>query len=210
MSNTSVVAKWWLPWVLANAIGTAGGWAVGINLSTLAGPPGPLNANALVLSATLGATIGLAQWLAIEQWVRADFWILASTISWSAGFLVSYFPISFVVALFLTHIISPSPEILFVSCAVGGAVLGANIGLAQWFVLRNRVSGANSWIRANIIGYAIGFGVSAPGIFGPPSQDWPPELVRIGLMALFGAISGGITGVTLEQLLRHPRKTRSD
>lgn len=213
MSNPSVKKNLYLSWVLANIIGFVVGAAVGIKLSRLAGPAGPLTVSIFVFSAMLGVSIGLAQWVVLLRWVRADLWILASTVGWLLGFPISY-PISFAVAMFLLSSQGSAKENLFFSLAVGGAILGALIGLAQWLVLRNQMSGSSLWIWFNVVGYSLSYAIASPGIFG--LLNWnlptklPTELIRIGFVLLFGMISSGITGATLEQLLRHSRSTKQD
>lgn len=76
----------------------------------------------------------------------------------------------------------------------GLAVLGVAVGIAQWFILRRRVSQAGWWALASTVGFAVSRAVTlaAPGglegIFA-----W-----ILGL-ALYGAITGGVLVWLLRQ-----------
>lgn len=110
----------WVQWVLATTLGWLVGWA-------LTGAP------------TVGAVIGITQWLVLRPQVhQAGWWILASTTGWAMGTAV------------VTLVFPPEVEVM------AGAVLGALTGLAQWFVLRRWVRQAGWWIITSTLGWLVG------------------------------------------------------
>lgn len=182
--------------MLVNALSGAIGWSVGANLANAVGPPGLLTANTLVLGITLGATIGLAQWLVLRQWVRADLWILSSAVSWSIGWPVSR-PLSYIVAIFLPGI-SSSWFFLPVSFIVGGATLGVLIGLPQWFILKNRMFRASPWLLVNLAGYALGQVLAYIWLMVSVGVHLPEELSGGIYIVILGTVSAVISGGALE------------
>jgi hypothetical protein len=70
-------------WILASAIGSVlGGFAAfgSINIFYQF----PESVFALMMGATMGAVVGLGQWLVLRQWVRgASLWVVAVIISWA-------------------------------------------------------------------------------------------------------------------------------
>jgi len=191
-------------WVLANALGGVIGWSVGVNLANTVGPPGLFTANTIVLSVTLGATIGFAQWLVLRQWLRADLWILASAISWFVGWPVSR-PMSYLVA-FLPAI--PSWLFLPMSFVVGGTALGTLMGLSQWFILKNRVYGASLWLPANVVGYALGQVLACIGLLVSVGVSLPESLSGGMYVLILETVSGVSSGGVLKRLLQQPKRTR--
>jgi len=118
----------------------------------------------------VGAVIGIAQWLVLRPQVhQAGWWILASTIGWAMGTAV------------VMVVFPPEPGVL------AGALLGAMIGLAQWFVLRRWVRQAGWWPITSMLGWTIGL----TGIMGA---------------SLTGAVVGAVTATALELLFRYTRR----
>jgi hypothetical protein len=90
------------PWVLATAAAAVSAYAIGLTPSTFAGAiqswPVALQVGlAVVLGATLLASIGLAQWLILRRYVpRASRWIATTALAWTVGisvFLVFTMPL---------------------------------------------------------------------------------------------------------------------
>ncbi|MCH7589165.1 MAG: hypothetical protein IIC78_14195 [Chloroflexi bacterium] len=90
------------------------------------------------------AQIGWSFWLA---------WMLASTVVLAVGITVGG-----VVIVFGAAVAVEGRGILI--GAVGGAVVGASLGIVHWFVLRWKVSGSARWILANAAGGAVGFALA--------------------------------------------------
>jgi hypothetical protein len=76
---------------------------------------------------------------------------------------------------------------------LGGAVTGAVIGLAQWFMLRRSVGVGLGWIPATSVGLAVGLAVGAMAV--------GYETARPQLM-IMGAISGAFVGIAQGIMLR--------
>ncbi len=151
----------WFQWVLATTVGWAIGWA-------------------LVGEIGVGAVVGIAQWLVLRQLLQqAGWWIWASTVGWAIGW-----------AMIVTGVIVP-PNIGVVASVVAGLVLGALLGVAQWFYLRRQVYQAGWWVLASSVGWGIGL----TGIIGG---------------TVTGAIAGVVTGFMLDWLLRNPRSEREE
>ena len=65
-------------WILASAVGWAGGWTVVITLA----PPG----FGILTATVLGAAMGTTQWLFLRgHFHRAGWWIVISALGWTAG-----------------------------------------------------------------------------------------------------------------------------
>jgi hypothetical protein len=77
---------------------------------------------------------------------------------------------------------------------LGGALTGAVIGLAQWFMLRRSLGVSLGWIPATSVGLAIGLAIGAMAV--------GYETARPQLM-IMGAISGAFVGIAQGGMLRH-------
>jgi hypothetical protein len=162
-------------WVLANIVGAAIGWALGWRLSF----SGPQILSVFMIGATMGAALGLMQWLMIRGWVKsAAGWLAASILGWGTGFAVG---------------VAIAQQFNLVEAWFGlvtGASAGALLGIFQWFVLRRHVSAAFWWIPANIFAWTSGLLFYRPG------------MSAIG--AMYGILAGLVTGVALLWLLFRP------
>lgn len=105
-------------------------------------------------------------------------WVLASTVGVVVGLTVG----TFVQDSAVTR-----------GNVLGGAVIGASIGTAQWLVLRRQVSRSGCWVLASTVTVAV---------VGVPT--YAPALVWASLIALAGY--GAITGGVLVWLLRQPSR----
>ena len=105
-------------------------------------------------------------WCFIVQWVLVTF----------GGFLLSLLLIE----------IGEKPDI----GAIEGATGGAAIGLAQFLVLRQRISKAWGWILVSILIWGLmgGSGLGAVGWVAPRTE-------QIGYRALYGAVHGAQLGM---------------
>ncbi len=89
--------------------------------------------------------------------------------------------------------------------AIGGVVLLASIGTAQWLVLHRHVARASRWIWATAAAWAAGLAVFlafAMPLWQPGQSLW--LVVGIGVIGglLMAATTSLITGATLTRLLR--------
>jgi hypothetical protein len=188
-----VRAHFLLRWVLANIIG----WSVGLYLSAWS-----LSTPALCLGgAFAGLCVGFAQWWALKPandplpsvaefmdgeqntglsptTVQRD-WIVLTAVGSILG-AIPALSASVLVALGLG-----------LGIAIAGAIFGAGIGVAQYFILQRGLSRAGWWIAANVAGGALcALLTLAPLILALP--------IGLPLGLLFGtALYGYITGRTL-------------
>ncbi|MBD0301416.1 MAG: hypothetical protein ICV85_04315 [Tolypothrix sp. T3-bin4] len=76
--------------------------------------------------------------------------------------------------------------------AVEGAIGGVAIGLAQWFVLKQRFSGIWWWILAS----AIGWGLLGSLKFG--ALGWvAPKVISIPVRVIYGTMDGAMVGALI-------------
>ncbi len=98
-----------------------------------------------------GGIIGSAQWLVIKnRFFREQWWSAVSILTWlligasSLGALGWIAPRTEQIWLRLFH------------GFINGAVVGAILGLGQWFVLRKQIYREEWWMIANIVAWALG------------------------------------------------------
>ena len=84
--------------------------------------------------------------------------------------------------------------------AVGRAVFGFVVGVAQWFVLKQKFDRAGWWILASTMGWAVGGAV----YWAVDKAAVSRAVVGAVVGAVSGAVGGTITGIVLIWLLRHP------
>jgi hypothetical protein len=173
-----------LRWVLANVAG----WSVGLYLSAWSFFSTP----ALCLGgAFAGACLGAAQWYVLRipplereildnETVQPPIYVQRNWIGLTiAGAILGAIPAlsaGFMVALGWG-----------LGIALVGGIFGAGVGVAQWFILRDRLSRTEWWIAANVAGGAL----CALLTLAPIIQGLP-----IGLL-LGTAVYGYITGRAL-------------
>jgi hypothetical protein len=91
----------------------------------------------------VGLLIGLAQYGLLRSLLpRMGGWVLATTAGWILGLILSTFP------GWLGWTVSNDVDLLFI-------LMGLSIGLAQWLVLRKRVSRALWWVAATLFGWGL-------------------------------------------------------
>jgi hypothetical protein len=145
---------------------------------------GSLNAAGVVavFGALIGITLGIGQWLVLRRRIpQAYLWVLASVLG-GAALSASGFAAGGAVG---------GP--------LGGSAIGASLGIAQWLVLRRRVSRAYRYLVASIVGFALALSVGeAVGFALSGAAGW-----LVG-GTLFGITAGTITGAAIVWLLRRP------
>lgn len=122
-----------------------------------------------------GVAIAVLQWTVLYKRIRKAWrWIIYSSLGWIAGYI--FFVISF------------PGEMGFLL----GPLLGAGLGVVQWFILRDEVDWAGWWMIISLIAWTTGLTLM-PG------------------MLTSGALPGALTGLTLVILFRFssPRSNSS-
>jgi len=81
--------------------------------------------------------------------------------------------------------------------AGSGAILGASVGGAQWFVLRNEVSGMNHWMDTNLVGRVVA------GVLAFPIADAVGDAMGFNMAVFAGSIALGLSiGIAQAIILR--------
>jgi hypothetical protein len=93
---------------------------------------------------------------------------------------------------YLGHLIA-GPVDGVMPALLGGALTGAGIGVAQWFLLRRILGMGLEWIAATSIGLAVGLPIGALTV------DYETSISQLAIM---GAISGATVGLAQGLLLR--------
>jgi hypothetical protein len=131
-------------WVLATSVGAGIAWIIGTRLVD-AGfvpevEPRLLVVNGAIFGFVVGATVGVAQWLALRHLVeRAGWWVLANIAAWTLGLMTFFGVVSF--AETQTRIV----VVVFIwilSGFLGGLVAAAIHGLALLGLLKAPLEGA--------------------------------------------------------------------
>jgi hypothetical protein len=148
------------------------------------------------------------------DWALWFFWIMATTLGWVLGGLIltglAFVASGFAVGIFQWLVLQgrvayPWRWIVSTCCGwtIGylitvfglphgfeifdGVIVGLTTGIAQWLILRRELQWAGWWIIFSIIGWTTGITLF-PGIM------------------LTGTLAGALTGLTLEILLRNPKR----
>lgn len=101
-------------------------------------------------------------------------WVLANTIG-AVAFLPASLYMLIVANISLTF---QSWTIAIVLMSLGGAVLGAVIGLAQWLVLRTHLPRSRWWLLATSLGMALGIFLAVVAV---KSRGWHFWSLSVGL-----------------------------
>ena len=145
------------------------------------------------------------QWLALRRLVPwAAQWGLATLAAWGL--------VGPVVGFGVFSAVAPAPDFPDMSdesiaFAFTGflVALGVVLGLIQWLVLRQRVSGAGQWMLANAVGWVLDV---SPSLAFLAMLFWIAEvaaLVAVLVALLVGPLLGAaITGTSMLRLLRQP------
>ncbi len=176
-------------WICASAIGWAAGLAGGTLLTMAAADLTWVNEDRFFTLATLislGLTIGAAQSMVLRRYLPQPVRWVAATL---AGHLLC---LIIIIGGNLTRLgaVGAWDDVLLLG------LLGAAIGVPQWWVLRQHYRMAGLWV----LGIAVGF-LWFVWMLIDPSHS-PGELVVRG--TLIGALAAAVTGVTLVRLVRQP------
>jgi hypothetical protein len=131
-----------------------------------------------------------------RQWIGAT--AAAAVLAYAIGLIPS------------TFAIDRWPLPLAIGFAViGGAVLLASIGTAQWFVLRHYAAGAGRWIWVTAVAWSVGLlvflGFAMP-LWQPGQPLWLIVAIGVAGGLLMAATTSLITGIALGRLLRGYRR----
>lgn len=164
--NRFSLLKLFVVWTLLTSVGWTIGMAVIYEYD--------LRGVALLIGyLVLGIALGLCQWMVLHSKMLGAGW--GSSAGWWAPSTI----LGFIVGLFVV-------DILYIIGLdlISTAMYGAVVGLAQWFVLRQRVRMSAWWILATVVGWLAAFSVN---------------------LAVFwqGMIVGGVTGIALVLLSAH-------
>jgi len=117
-------------------------------------------------------------------------WVVASAIGLFVGFTIYFMLVMGFTAeqgFILRTLVS----------MVSGAALGAAVGGAQLFILRNEVSGMNRWMGANLVGGAAG------GVVALPIANAVGEIMDFNMAVFAGSIVLGLfLGIAQVVILR--------
>jgi hypothetical protein len=119
-------------------------------------------------------------------------WVLASTMGMLVGFMMMFFIAAFMSELFDSELL----DIEWLFDLFAGIMLGIGVGILQWLVLRQRVSGVGWWILASV---AAGYGIFLASFIGIS------ESLSFGLFLRFtgvAALGGAVTGILQWLVLR--------
>jgi uncharacterized membrane protein len=180
-----------LPWIAASAAGFAAGLVGGLILTAIAAEMLPgVNADRFGLYATLfclGLAVGVAQLTVMAH-------LLPTATRWMAATLLGYLlaMIPFAISGFLNL---AGPELLDDAFLL--ALMGAAIGLAQWWVLRQHYRGAVGWVLASMVGF-----LSFLWLVANPAHSLP-EFVLVG--TVLGGLAAVASGAVLAWLVQRPR-----
>ncbi|NEP91389.1 MAG: hypothetical protein F6K18_33880 [Okeania sp. SIO2C2] len=141
-----------------------------------------------------GAVIGLAQWLVLRNYIfRSRWWVVLTIVTWlligasSLGALGWVAPRTEQISVRLFHGL------------INGAIVGAILGLGQWFVLRKQIYWEEWWIIANIIAWSVGLslGWAVGGFMYGAIGLFISEVIGLLVTWFFVAV---VTGIALVRL----------
>lgn len=176
---------WGLRWLLVSTV--AGVVASVVTMDLTLTKIGNLFLNLNLRGAAIGAIFGILQWLVLRKLIYgASWWILASTLGWILGEAIAQ-----LWTIAVTGIMGVE---------VRAIVVGAAVGLVQWFVLRRFVYGAGWWILASTIGWTVAETIALLLMIG-----WATIIGGFAIDIIVGAVVGAVTGFALVLLLINPR-----
>lgn len=176
-------------WIVANAAG----WGVGLALGTLltiAGDRIPgLNEDrffAYAILVALGLATGAAQWVVMRRY-------LPQPARWVPATLVGYALCALIVGSANSAQLAgagPWDDALMVG------LIGAVIGLSQWWILRQNYRQAWLWVVATAAGFLGLFWLTQN-----PSHTWSALIIR---STVVGTLAAVVPGIALVWLVRRP------
>ncbi len=153
------IIKAFLSWIVGNLLGWVFISTLLVVLPVLKTIPGFLGSLLTLLILTL--PFGLVQWLVLRRFISLS-------LIWSVTILVGCL-FSFLIFAIIFLIFATIPESLgqiigiddeaTVTIAGMYAVVGAAIGLSQWFILRRKFTKTVMWIMGSSVGLGLGFGL---------------------------------------------------
>ena len=174
--------KFGLIWTLANVLGLASGYVIGMPAFNYAQANG-LTGGPIVMGLAVGAAIGLAQGVVVFRRI-SEGWILATSIGFAIGFTVA------------GSLTAQLNSMTWSGWAMMGTLTGVSVGLctgaAQGIVLGLR-STLVQWTVVNAVGYALGYGL---GHSLPASV--PPD-VRVLNVYVIGLTVGVVSWLALRR-----------
>jgi hypothetical protein len=176
-------------WIVANAAG----WGVGLALGTLltiAGRRIPgLNEDRFFTYAilvVLGLATGAAQWVMMRRYLpQSARWVPASVAGYALCALI-------VAGANWAQLAGAGPW----DDALMVGLMGAAIGLCQWWILRRSYRQAWLWVVATAAGSLGLFWLTQN-----PSHNWSVFIIR---STVVGALSAVVPGIALIRLVRRP------
>ncbi|SUD49423.1 Uncharacterised protein [Nocardia otitidiscaviarum] len=156
--------------------------------------PALVVAGLLLAAVVEGAVLGSFQSLVLRKWLR-DFatgrWVRATVVGAVVAWTIGTVPV-----LYGDRITDWPPAVQAPVIAVGALVMVFAIGVAQWFVLRERTERAALWIWANAVGWIAGLAAFAL-ITTPLWQPGQPTALIVGIGLLGGlAMAAAMAAVT--------------
>lgn len=180
--QSAKMVRFWFQWVLVTILG----FLISLCLVEINVRP-----NVGAMSGAIGgAVIGLAQGMLLKPRVSIVGWVLASLVSWSLIGSSNLGAIGWVAPRTLNLGIRATFGVL------DGSLVGALIGVGQWFILRQQVKKAWMWILTSALGWGVGLAIgwSVGGILRLKSHLFLSELVGL---TLAWVVVAAITGVAL-------------
>ena len=187
MSINHKTNRMFLYWNLGNLLG----WAFLLALRT-ALPDVESNSYFFVGLLILGIPFGLAQWLVLRRFLPVSpLWVMTIPISWFFFYFIAYI----IPESLWQNVDDEATSTL----TLGFLVMGAMMGLSQWFILRRKLTRAALWILGSSLGVGLGFGiVLATGLMNQS------ESISFWVVILVYSIT---TGSLLSWLLNHKAQT---
>jgi hypothetical protein len=182
-------AEFLMMWVLANTVGLLVGRWIGGQIIGILWPFPQLTpdtfitamitnpvSRVIIVGITTGTLIGILEWLVFRLFgFRVNWkWVVSSALACAAFPTLGQIMFSF--------------EAVSIVTILGGVTLG----VAQWLILRRIVNRASWWILPTAVTSAFLFGSITPNPYDEP------------FILFAGMIVGGVTGVVLLHLLKHP------
>ncbi len=125
-------------------------------------------------------------------------WVLANTIG-----AVAFLPVGLYMLIVANISFTfQSWTIAMIGMSLGGAVLGAVIGLAQWLVIRKHLPRSRWWLLATSLGMAVGMFLAVVAVI---SRGWHSWSLSVGLgqgIAGFIYVGYAVAGFTQWLVLR--------
>jgi hypothetical protein len=167
-----------------------------------------------VVSGVLEATVvGLAQWWAMHGWfptISRTAWWLATLVGALIAYVLGYLP-STLMDLGAAGGQTPAPEppqwLVLLLAAALGAIGGAVLSFAQWWIMRKTVPHAGWWIPANMVAWLVGMPIIFWAIDAAQKRQplFQAVLLFAGALLVMGAVVGAIHGLVLVRLAERSR-----